>query len=103
MVSKQSIVEIDLLSKQFKYTYQSKCVDRKSAMFKFHRLQHYLLNEDALKILHLHASKMISADNNIVKLSISVQFELNIYAKKLMQIADRFDAFTVYLDSISQI
>ncbi len=89
------------LSKQFEYSYQSKCVDRKNAMIQLNHLHSSLLHEDGLDVLHLEATRVVPS-NYQSEICISLVFEVNnlILVDKIV---DQFNAFTAYLDSISLI
>jgi hypothetical protein len=87
------------LTKQYNFTYKSKCADCKNAMNQMALLQINLLHEDGLNILVLEA-KQIPSDNH-TEISISFIFELN-NRDILAKIVEKFDVFILYLDSLSQ-
>ncbi len=87
---------VTTLSKEFKFSYQSKCGDLKNAMKALNYLQHSILNDDELEIAVFETSN-ISSDNKLC-----ILLELKLYsAEKLDRIVQQFDVLTVYLDSIS--
>ncbi len=85
-------------SKEYKFSYESKCGDLKNARGQFSRFLHDL-DEGKLEI-SLSEASIIPSDTDL-KLTILVAFKLR-NIKRIGEIVEKFDAFTVDLDRFSQ-